>query len=266
MVLERTRLAVLGSPITHSKSPSIHAAAYAQLGLPWSYEAIEQSETTVAAFLDARDERWRGCSVTAPLKHEVRRWAASVDEASALTGASNTVLIATRQAWNTDVDGTVSAFRRAGVDDAETGLISGGGATALSSLVSLSRLGVSHVTVALRDPAKAGRLQTLAATLKLALHVVPLTQQLQGADLVMATLPASAPITPTFAVKPVALLDADYANGVSRYAGALGDRVIEGVEMLLEQALLQVRIFVHGDPAVPLASEDAVFAAMRAAL
>ena len=35
------RLAVLGSPIEHSKSPSLHRAAYAQLGLGWEYTAIE---------------------------------------------------------------------------------------------------------------------------------------------------------------------------------------------------------------------------------
>ncbi len=33
----RTRLAVLGSPIAHSLSPALHAAAYETLGLGWSY-------------------------------------------------------------------------------------------------------------------------------------------------------------------------------------------------------------------------------------
>ena len=35
------RLAVLGSPIAHSKSPALHAAAYGVLGLDWSYTALE---------------------------------------------------------------------------------------------------------------------------------------------------------------------------------------------------------------------------------
>ncbi|MFZ9986932.1 MAG: shikimate dehydrogenase, partial [Candidatus Nanopelagicales bacterium] len=33
------RAAVLGSPIVHSRSPLLHRAAYAALGLDWQYEA-----------------------------------------------------------------------------------------------------------------------------------------------------------------------------------------------------------------------------------
>ena len=39
-----TRAAVLGAPIAHSLSPVLHRAAYAALGLDWSYEAIECRE------------------------------------------------------------------------------------------------------------------------------------------------------------------------------------------------------------------------------
>ena len=35
------RCAVLGSPIDHSLSPALHRAAYAELGLDWSYDALE---------------------------------------------------------------------------------------------------------------------------------------------------------------------------------------------------------------------------------
>jgi len=40
-VTSGARLAVLGSPIAHSKSPALHAAAYGVLGLDWSYTALE---------------------------------------------------------------------------------------------------------------------------------------------------------------------------------------------------------------------------------
>jgi shikimate dehydrogenase len=42
--------------------------------------------------------------------------------------------------------------------------------------------------------------------------------------------------------------------------------VISGLELLLNQAVGQVRIFLHGDPDIPLPDEPAVVAAMRAAL
>ena len=34
------RCAVLGDPIAHSLSPVLHRAAYAAVGLDWSYEAV----------------------------------------------------------------------------------------------------------------------------------------------------------------------------------------------------------------------------------
>ena len=45
-----------------------------------------------------------------------------------------------------------------------------------------------------------------------------------------------------------------------------GHPVHTGEGMLLHQAVLQVRIFVGGDPATPLPAEDAVVGAMRACL
>ena len=45
------RLAVLGSPIAHSKSPGLHRAAYRQLGLDWEYSAIEMRGEGLRAFV-----------------------------------------------------------------------------------------------------------------------------------------------------------------------------------------------------------------------
>ena len=45
------RLAVLGSPISHSKSPKLHAAAYRALGLDWGYEAIELDAARLGDFV-----------------------------------------------------------------------------------------------------------------------------------------------------------------------------------------------------------------------
>ncbi len=67
------RCAVLGSPIEHSLSPAIHAAAYAHLGLDWTYERHEVVADGLAAFVAGLDESWRGLSCTMPLKEAVVR-------------------------------------------------------------------------------------------------------------------------------------------------------------------------------------------------
>ncbi|MDQ1555223.1 MAG: shikimate dehydrogenase, partial [Actinomycetota bacterium] len=69
--MNRNRLAVLGSPISHSKSPLLHRAAYAALSLDWQYEAVEVTGATLPGFLASRDESWRGLSLTMPLKRDV---------------------------------------------------------------------------------------------------------------------------------------------------------------------------------------------------
>ena len=68
-----SRAAVLGSPIAHSLSPSLHRAAYAALGLDdWRYDAVEVDEAGMAGFLAGLDASWRGLSLTMPLKRVVR--------------------------------------------------------------------------------------------------------------------------------------------------------------------------------------------------
>ena len=55
----RVRAAVLGSPVSHSLSPALHAAAYAELGLTWwHYEAIECDEAGLPALLDRCGPDW----------------------------------------------------------------------------------------------------------------------------------------------------------------------------------------------------------------
>ena len=56
MASDRRRLAVLGSPIAHSKSPALHRAAYDLLGLDWEYTAIELDGAGLRSFLDTRQD------------------------------------------------------------------------------------------------------------------------------------------------------------------------------------------------------------------
>ena len=62
------RLAVWGSPIAHSRSPQIHRAAYAELGLDWQYSSHECGRERLAAELAELDNTWCGLSLTMPLK------------------------------------------------------------------------------------------------------------------------------------------------------------------------------------------------------
>ena len=147
------RCAVLGSPIGHSLSPTLHRAAYAELGLDWTYDRFEVTEDELAGFVAGLDGRWRGLSVTMPLKVAVLDLGL-VDEVAHLAGAGNTLIFDgdVRRVHNTDVGGLVSAVRRVSAAPARRVTILGTGATARSALLSAAQLGAEEVTVVGRTP------------------------------------------------------------------------------------------------------------------
>ena len=90
--MSRTRLAVWGDPIAHSKSPLLHAAAYEVLGLDWEYERRQVTEAEFAGAVRGLDDSWRGLSLTMPLKDEAFRIADSRDAHAELTGVAPALL------------------------------------------------------------------------------------------------------------------------------------------------------------------------------
>lgn len=266
-----TRLAVWGDPIGHSRSPAIHTAAYRVLGLDWRYDRRRVDERSFADALDERDASWRGLSLTMPLKEVAHAAADEVDRHAALTGAVNTLLLGDRlQGFNTDVGGIVDAFAHAGVDEIRRVRILGAGATAASALVSVRELGAESVEVRARRPEAVQRLQRIAAELGVRITAVPFDAPADDVDATVATLPSgtvldasvSAPLSASGGV----LFEAAYAPWPSALAGGWQSaQVISGFEMLLYQAVRQIRIFLYGDQDQPLPEEDVIVAVMRSA-
>ncbi len=272
---EAFRLAVLGSPIAHSQSPALHRAAYETLGLTWSYDAIEVTAETLAAFVGTRDAAWRGLSLTMPLKRDVLPL---LDARSGLvqqTGSANTVLFESGRVlgFNTDVYGIQQAFARHGREALATVLVLGGGATAASAIVAAVRMAATRVFVAVRSPERAatlvdiGRAQGVEVSVRSIGEVAQLDERL---DAVISTLPNGADVSVDFdrdTIRTATLFDVAYHPWPTPLAADwAGEGVIRGLEMLVLQALAQVRIFVAGDPDTALPDEEAVLRAMLAAV
>jgi shikimate dehydrogenase len=270
------RLAVLGSPIAHSKSPGLHRAAYRLLGLDWEYSAIEMRGEGLGDFIDGLDASWRGLSLTMPLKQDVLPLLDEVEELAVLAGAANTVLLdaGRRRGFNTDVAGIVRALGEAGVTRVHRGVVIGGGATAASAVVALAELGAAHVRVLVRRPGAASALVLLGTRLGLVVDEGRIDDlgQVEDAELVVSTIPGGTELgVAAFdrLMGGAALLDVAYDPWPTPLAAgwiAAGGTVVHGLGMLLHQALIQVRIFVNGDPLAPLPDEDAVLAVMRETL
>ncbi|AGW41264.1 shikimate 5-dehydrogenase [Leifsonia xyli subsp. cynodontis DSM 46306] len=275
VVSQRPRLAVLGSPIGHSKSPDLHRAAYEVLGLDWEYGREEVVEAALPAYLDGLGEEWRGLSLTMPLKKAVIPLLTDIDRVAAETGAANTVLFDGEEVrgFNTDVGGIVRALSAAGLERVRYVHILGGGATAASALVAAAELGAERVDLHVRDLEKSLSLEPPAHGLGLRIRIRSFLQADRSLDipeLVISTLPGdvSIPVLYTDSTRRRAvLLDVAYEpwpTPLARAWQSVGGTVVSGLGMLVHQALLQVRVFVSGDPLEPLPDEEAVLRAMLA--
>ncbi|HWH26145.1 MAG TPA: shikimate dehydrogenase [Pseudolysinimonas sp.] len=273
----RRQLAVLGSPISHSQSPVLHRAAYAVLGLPWSYEPREVRDRELSSFLGGLDESWQGLSLTMPLKREVLPLLDTRSSLVDVVGGANTVLLVDGvHGFNTDVGGIVAAFREAGVETLRDVHILGAGATAASMLAAVSQLGATRAVVSARDPEKVASLRAVADAVGLELEARALGVAVavgQAPSAVVSTLPGgAADALPEFALavrRESVLFDVAYAPWPSALARSWHEAhgtVIQGLSMLLYQAIAQVRIFVTGREDGQLPREAEVAAAMRSAV
>lgn len=256
----------------------MHTAAYEVLGLDWSYGRAEVREHELAAFIDGLDRSWRGLSATMPLKEELARFGDDDDRDVRLTGAANTLLLSDegrRVVRNTDVVGVGRSLQGAGLSTAEHAVVVGAGATARSVVVALDVLGVRGITVAVRDAARAVGIRSLAEELGLELDVVALgdlAAVVEETDVVAWTLPNGVPLDaelPVSAREHAVALDVTYHPWPGPLAAqwlAVGGRVASGRDMLLHQAVRQVRLFVSGQTEEPLEAEATVEAAMASAL
>lgn len=257
------RAAVLGHPIGHSKSPALHTAAYSRLGVGISYTAIDVTEPLLPAFMRQIREQpgWRGLSVTMPLKAAM---AAEVDEVRGVAqdlGVVNTVAFEERDGttrtvgYNTDVTGIVNAVRHAGAGTPASAAILGAGGTAAAAVAALAELGAASVTVFVRDPARTADVRAAAAGFGLRLDVQRIEEAARfaaRADVVLSTLPPhaadglAAGVAALKTSTPGVLLDVAYEPWPSLLASVWksgGGAVVPGLEMLLYQAVEQVRLF-----------------------
>lgn len=269
------KCAVLGDPIGHSLSPTLHQAAYAELGMSdWSYTSTRVQAGGLAKYVadlggDWPPSKWRGLSVTMPLKREAFELARSVSPRARLVGAVNT-LVRSSHGWvgdNTDLPGAVAAIRERVGDgfSCSHGAVLGAGATAASTGLALAELGASRITLLARNPGAAGETIEMISRhwSKPVVSVLPLDSAVDGVDAVVSTVPAKAQtpeLIDRWASTPV-VFDVVYDPWPSPLLSVAPGVAVSGLDLLVHQAVLQFEIFT-GRPA-PL---DAMRAAGEKAL
>lgn len=253
---------MLGHPIAHSLSPVLHRCAYDELGLPWDYEAVDVTAGALPDFLASLDSSWVGLSLTMPLKEAVIPLLDDVEPVAAAVAAVNTVVLSDRRrGFNTDITGLRGILRDVGVAPAPRALVVGAGATARSAVAALMAERAVVIAVSARRheavDALRRRMAVLAPLMGLTRPVVeaePWPPRVEGWDVVVSTVPGDAlgPVASAPIERPGLLVDVIYDPWptplVSAWTGA-GGAVVDGLELLVRQAVEQVELMSGRRPA-----------------
>jgi shikimate dehydrogenase len=264
---------VLGSPIVHSRSPALHRAAIATLGIDATYAATDVSSAELPRFIKSLAESWDGLSLTMPLKQAIRPLLVTECPMSALTGAVNTV-VRREDSWegfNTDVWGATTAIRQHVGPEFRRAILLGSGATASSLVAALHEVGVEQLVIVARDISRTVDVQDLGERLGMQVTIASFGQSLESTDLLVSSLPADAVLTSD----AIECLDAEllfdvayepWPSALGKEWAARGLESISGLHMLLWQAVRQARVFYGESVDEPLPDEELVVTAMRAAV
>jgi shikimate dehydrogenase len=158
---------VIGSPIAHSLSPRLQAAAWDALGLPWSTAAFEVGAGGGVGAVEAmRSLGIRGLSVTMPLKTEVAAAADRLEPSAAALRSVNCLYRDGDQivGASTDGEGLLAALERSHGFDVSGArcLVVGAGGAARAVVTALANAGADEVAVLARRDAAASEAAALA--------------------------------------------------------------------------------------------------------
>ena len=185
-------LVLLGHPVSHSRSPAIHTAALAAMGLDLRYRALDVPPEALDEALGLLDDAGvRGANVTVPHKLAVMPACDRLTDEARLVGAVNTLTwerdgVRVLEGHNTDAVGLGRALAEdvGSLDGARAVLVGTGGA-ARAAAVALTRAG-ARVSVAGRRAEAAAELADLVARLGGPTDVVDLADVELLADRVAA--------------------------------------------------------------------------------
>jgi shikimate dehydrogenase len=239
-----TRLGVAGWPVAHSRSPAMHNAALAAVGLErWRYQHLPLPPELFAEAVRALPAvGFVGINVTIPHKEAALALADDATATARAIGAANTLTFGpdgALHADNTDAPGLIAAL---GDERPRTAVVLGAGGSARAVVYALAQIGAS-VKIWNRT---SGRARSLARDFG-----AEAVQDLPPADLLVnCTSVGLADPLRTFKDLPVGtdglgeyacVVDLVYragGTGLLREAKRTGSRAIDGIEILVRQGAL----------------------------
>lgn len=160
-------VAVLGSPVAHSKSPLLHGFWLKQFGIQGHYVPIDVMAADLEQVLQTLPKMgFVGANVTLPHKEKILSIADQISDRAALIGAANTLVFQPDgkiYADNTDGYGFIENIRQLAPDwQAKDGpaLVLGAGGAARAIVSALLEAGAPEVRISNRTRARADQIKS----------------------------------------------------------------------------------------------------------
>jgi len=260
----KTKLcAVIGNPVEHSLSPAIHNAAFEALGLNYLYVAFQVEDVAGAAAGLRAFGNFRGLSVTIPHKVSIMPYLDEIDQVTRHIGSVNTVVKENGVLKGTSSDGlgATKALEDSGIDVAgkQVLILGSGGAARAVSFTLASRPKAPALTVLgvvpqeLENLLNDLRAKTSARISGGLLDDHSLRNSIGTADVVIHCTPVGMHPKTEQTLVPKQLLRAGQVvfdivynprkTRLLKDAEAAGCRVIPGLEMFVNQAVVQFELW-----------------------
>ena len=272
-----TRLTgVFGHPVSHSQSPAMHNAAFAQMGLDYIYVPFDvHPDNLEAAVAGIRALNMVGVNVTIPHKERVIPFLDWVSEDARNIQSVNTIhcLEGALRGYSTDGEGFINALEASGKNPAGSkAVILGAGGSARATAHALFTHG-AEVTVVNRTFSRAVELASMLSAIRpIALDSRDAVEAVQKADLLVNC--TSVGMYPKVDEQPVPfewlheklfVFDQVYnplETRLLKAARSAGCRTANGVKMLVFQGAISFEIWTGHAPPIEV-MESAVLAGLH---
>jgi shikimate dehydrogenase len=248
-----------GNPVEHSLSPAIHNRAFAELGLDFVYLAFRVEDVRSALSGMRALENFRGMSVTIPHKVAILDVLDEIDEVDRQIGSINTVVNEHGRLIGSGSDGPGArqALHDAGIEPGKQNVLilgSGGAARAIAFNLAHDDPPASLTILGILEDELGKLADDLREKTRIAVSAGPLTREnlaryLAASSVLIHATPIGMHPKVDASLVPPELLHTDlsvmdivynpYQTQLLRNAEAKGLKVIPGIEMFVNQAMIQ---------------------------
>ncbi len=264
------KFGLIGYPLGHSMSAVIHKAGFESLGINATYELLETSpENLIERIKYFKCENYSGFNITIPHKVPIALFVDEIDKYADITGAINTIKINSDRSfkgYNTDVIGFEKAIPEEINLKGKTAAILGTGGASRAAVLGLSDKGIKEIDIYTRNIANTidymAYLRRKFPNIEFNVQQINRIKLLEKYDILVNTTPVGmlgkaadlSPI-PAYLIRTLpehaVVYDIIYnpkKTILLKFAQEAGLKTINGVDMLIRQAIAAQEIWLNKTP------------------